>query len=209
MNTSDTAQHCTFLLNPASWPELFTSLKIPSPPNPYHCVLHNTELSTLHSTTLDWTFHIAQCFKRLHKTVSVLWQEEGYTVKYSLSSREIPRAEPEGFPEGSGYISPYIPTWVIIQTFSICKRFTQVLSFVVGKFWKIWFSVLVWQLGLVIENGLIRVKEEGWTGFSDGWQGCSEGFPEGEAQGKSQGAALPARGKPRPSRLFYSDLHSI
>ena len=35
------------------------------------------------------------------------------------------------------------------------------------------------------ETGLIRVKEEGWTGFSDGWQGCSKGFPEGEARGKS------------------------
>ena len=34
--------------------------------------------------------------------------------------------------------------------------------------------------------GLIQEKEEGWTGFSNGWQGCSEGFPEGEAQGKSQ-----------------------
>ena len=40
-------------------------------------------------------------------------------------------------------------------------------------------------------------------GFSKGWQGCSEEFPEGEAQGKSQGAALPARGKPHPSLLFY------
>ena len=40
--------------------------------------------------------------------------------------------------------------------------------------------------------GLIQVKEEGWTQFSKGWQGCSEGFPEGEAQGKSQRAALPA-----------------
>ena len=57
--------------------------------------------------------------------------------------------------------------------------------------------------------GLIWVKEEGRTGFSKGWQGCSEGFPEGKARGKSRGAALPARGKPRPSRLFYSDLHSI
>ena len=58
-------------------------------------------------------------------------------------------------------------------------------------------------------NGLIQVKEEGWTGFSEGWQGCSEGFSEGKARGKSRGAALPARGKPRPSRLFYSNLHSI
>ena len=57
--------------------------------------------------------------------------------------------------------------------------------------------------------GLIRVKEEGWTGFSKSWQGCSEGFPEGKAQGKFHAAALLARGKPRPSRLFYSDLHSF
>ena len=39
---------------------------------------------------------------------------------------------------------------------------------------------------------LIQVKEEGWTGFSEGWQGCSDEFPEGQAQGKSRGAALPA-----------------
>ena len=52
--------------------------------------------------------------------------------------------------------------------------------------------------------GLIRVKEEGWTGGAEGWQGCSEGFPKSEARGKSRGAALPARGKPGPFRLFYS-----
>ena len=49
--------------------------------------------------------------------------------------------------------------------------------------------------------GLIQVKEEGWTGFSEGWQG--------KARGKSHGTFLPARGKPRPTRLFYLDLHSI
>ena len=27
-------------------------------------------------------------------------------MKYGLSTREVPRAEPEGFPEGTGYISP-------------------------------------------------------------------------------------------------------
>ena len=32
-------------------------------------------------------------------TVSALGREEGYTMKYSLSIREIPRAEPKGFPE--------------------------------------------------------------------------------------------------------------
>ena len=46
-------------------------------------------------------------------------------------------------------------------------------------------------------------------GFFEGWQGCSEGFPKGEAKEKSRGADLPAQGKPRPSRFFYLDLHSI
>ena len=53
-----------------------------------------------------WTINI---------TVSVFWREEGCTMKCSLSTR----AKPKGFPEGSGYISLYIPTWVTIQTFSI------------------------------------------------------------------------------------------
>ena len=61
----------------------------------------------------------------------------------------------------------------------------------------------------LVWNGLIQVKEEEWMRFSKGWQGCSEEFPKGEARGKSRGAALPARGKPRPSQLFYLDLHSI
>ena len=40
-------------------------------------------------------------------------------MKYRLSPREILRAEPEGFPEGSGDISLYTPTRVTIQSFSI------------------------------------------------------------------------------------------
>ena len=40
-------------------------------------------------------------------------------MKYRLSPREILRAEPEGFPEGSGDISSYTPTQVTIQEFSI------------------------------------------------------------------------------------------
>ena len=40
-------------------------------------------------------------------------------MKYSLSPREILKAKPEGFPEGSGYISSYFLTQVTIQTFSI------------------------------------------------------------------------------------------
>ena len=43
---------------------------------------------------------------------------------------------------------------------------------------------------------LIRLKEEEWMGLAKGWQGCSEGFPGGEARRKSRGAALPAEGKP-------------
>ena len=42
-------------------------------------------------------------------------------MKYSLSPREIPKAEPERFPKGSGYISQYIPTRVTIQKFSFCN----------------------------------------------------------------------------------------
>ena len=36
-----------------------------------------------------------------------------------------PEGEPEGFPEGPGNFSPYIPTWVIIQAFSISKSYTS------------------------------------------------------------------------------------
>ena len=39
-------------------------------------------------------------------------------MKYSVSPRETPRAELEGFPESSCYISPYIPPLVTIQTHS-------------------------------------------------------------------------------------------
>ena len=48
-------------------------------------------------------------------------------MKYCLSPREIPRAEPDGFPEGSGNISLYTPTGVTIQSFSITSQFSQKL----------------------------------------------------------------------------------
>ena len=58
-------------------------------------------------------------------------------VKYSLSAREIPRAEPERFPKGSGYISPYIPIQVIIQDIINFKnKLLPVLSFLGGQYWK-------------------------------------------------------------------------
>ena len=40
-------------------------------------------------------------------------------MKYRLSLREIPMAEPKGFLEGSGDISLYTLTRVTIQSFSI------------------------------------------------------------------------------------------
>ena len=48
---------------------------------------------------------------------------------YSLRTREIPRAESKGFPSGAGYISPYIPTLVIIQTLSISKINSSTIFF--------------------------------------------------------------------------------
>ena len=33
---------------------------------------------------------------------------------------------------------------------------------------------------------LIQVKKEGWTRFSKGWQGCSEGFLEGKSRGNPE-----------------------
>ena len=50
-------------------------------------------------------------------------------VKYSLSPRKIPRVEPEGLSKGSGYISTYILTRVIIQTSSIAKNDTSSIVF--------------------------------------------------------------------------------
>ena len=38
-------------------------------------------------------------------------------------------------------------------------------------------QVLLPLAGGTVDIGLIQVKEEGWTGFSKGWQGCSEGNP--------------------------------
>ena len=57
-------------------------------------------------------------------TVSVLGLESGYTGKYSTSPRKIQGGKQEGFSKGSGYISPYILTQVIIQTLSISKNYT-------------------------------------------------------------------------------------
>ena len=63
---------------------------------------------------------------------------------------------------------------------------------------------------LWVKRELVNLCTRGGTGgISEGWQGSSKGFLEGEAQGKSWGAALPDWGKPRRSRFCYSDLHSV
>ena len=36
----------------------------------------------------------------------------------------LPSSEPKGFPEGLGYISQYVPTWVIIQKFLFSNSYT-------------------------------------------------------------------------------------
>ena len=54
-------------------------------------------------------------------------------MKYSLSLREIPRAKVEGFPEGSGYISSYIPNQVTIKTFSITTPALTFLEINIGR----------------------------------------------------------------------------
>ena len=46
-------------------------------------------------------------------------------MKYSLSTRKIPRKEPKGFSEGLGYISLFIQTQVVIQTYSISLKLTS------------------------------------------------------------------------------------
>ena len=41
-------------------------------------------------------------------SVSVIGQDKGYTVKYTICLTEFPRAKPEGTPEGQGlYLTVY------------------------------------------------------------------------------------------------------
>ena len=54
-------------------------------------------------------------------------------MKYSLSPREIPRAKPDVFPEGSGNISLYILTRVTLQTFSITTPELSFLEINIGR----------------------------------------------------------------------------
>ena len=57
--------------------------------------------------------HAMECCTMLYIKlciVSVLGREEEYTVKYGLSPRDCPGAQPEGNPKGSGLILPHILT---------------------------------------------------------------------------------------------------
>ena len=73
-------------------------------------ILCNTKISSKAHVAVDH-----DCFKlgvscTKNNYGSVLWEEKVYTVKFSLSAKEILRTKTEGFPEDSGFISPYIPT---------------------------------------------------------------------------------------------------
>ena len=65
-------------------------------------------------------------------------------MKYSVSRREILKAKPKVFPEGSGYISSYFLTRVTIQTFLITN---PTLTFLGDQYWKSLFTVLLLQVG--------------------------------------------------------------
>ena len=73
--------------------------------------------------------------------MSVLWLKSGYTVKYSLSPRKIPRSPLSGFPMCSGYISLFIPPLIILQIQYIAAVF--LLNFQVHFFIFIFFSSYV------------------------------------------------------------------
>ena len=47
-------------------------------------------------------------------------------MKYNQSMREMSRVVHEDFSEGSDYISQYITTCVIVQIFSISKKFNSI-----------------------------------------------------------------------------------
>ena len=64
-------------------------------------------------------------------------------MKNSLNPREITRAKPEEFLEGSGYISLYYLTQVTIQTFLIRN---PALTFMDDQYWKSSLSVFLGQL---------------------------------------------------------------
>ena len=54
-------------------------------------------------------------------------------MKYCFSPREILRAKPKVFPDGSEYISSYILTGVTIQTFSHTFPALNLLEIYIGR----------------------------------------------------------------------------
>ena len=86
--------------------------------------------------------------------------------KYSLSPRKIPRAKPKGFSKGSGYISPFILTQVIIQTLSISKNDT--LSIVLPGWAMLVELIFVFALAFIYQ----------YSPSSAGWIMTNSVFPQ-------------------------------
>ena len=83
-----------------------------------------------------WPFFLAQNFKT--KVLS------GRDIRWNIAWAQGKSwgQSPRDFFEGSGYTSPYIQTWLIIQKLLISKSYIPVLSFSVGQYWMSWFSIL-------------------------------------------------------------------
>ena len=77
--------------------------------------------------------HFLTPLKFHNNWMGLFWREEGCTMKYSLSSKEIPRAKREGFPENLGYILWYISNWVTIKPFSITTPALSFLEINIGR----------------------------------------------------------------------------
>ena len=73
-------------------------------------------------------------------------------MKYSLSPREILRAKHKGFPEGSGYISSYIP----IQGRQTSSITTSALTYLEINIWRVCSSYYFdsWQYGKILPSWL-------------------------------------------------------
>ena len=98
---------------------------------PLYCTVHSHTFGVIQQCTVNcWTIAL-HSLRSVRWNISVSWNNEWFMVNYTLSMKEIPRAKPEGYLKGSGYISSYMMTWLIIQTLSFEKQkkytFTNVL----------------------------------------------------------------------------------
>ena len=108
----------------------------------YQCSIVNVQLSVFNYQYLIFIIYCSMFNNECSMSIeSFLWWDEGYTEKYSLSLWKILRAKPEGFPEGTGYISSYIPTWVTIDTFSITTSAVSFLEINIGRVYSPYCSI--------------------------------------------------------------------